>query len=118
MSRQRIIDLYRFIDWVLRLPAGLELQYTDAIFKIEEGLRMPYLSFVERRGEARGEARGIARLLRGQLEARFGSLSLDALDRLDSADTERLMAWGGRVFTASTVDEVFAEGQPPTGGSR
>ena len=121
LTRQQIIDLYRFIDWVLRLPDELELQYTEAIFRIEEGLQMPYVSFVERRGmalgeargmalgEARGELRGIARLLRDQLETRFGSLPPDLLARLEAADADRLMAWGARVFTARTIAEVFAE---------
>jgi len=106
LTRQRIIDLYRFIDWILRLPEDLELQYTDAIFRIEEGLQMPYVSYVERRGEVRG----IVRLLRGQLEARFGALPPDALERLEGADVDHLMAWGERVFDASTVTEVFADG--------
>lgn len=41
LSRQQIIDLYRFLDWILRLPENLELRYTDAIFAIEENLKMP-----------------------------------------------------------------------------
>ncbi|WP_295427114.1 hypothetical protein [uncultured Thiodictyon sp.] len=109
LTRQRIIDLYRFIDWILRLPEDLELQYTDAIFRIEEGLQMPYVSYVERRGEARGVAIGIARLLRGQLETRFGSLPPEALARLEGADVDRLMAWGERVFDARTLTDANAD---------
>ncbi|WP_295588390.1 cytosolic protein [uncultured Lamprocystis sp.] len=113
LTRQQIIDLYRFIDWILRLPDDLELQYTNEVFRIEEGLQMPYVSFVERRGielgEARGEVRGSARLLRGLLERRFGSLPPDALARLDDADVERLMAWSERVFDARTLAEVFVD---------
>ncbi len=60
--------LYRFLDWILRLPEDLKLQYTDAIFAMEESLKMPYVSYVERRGKARGA--GL--LLRGLLEERFG----------------------------------------------
>jgi hypothetical protein len=54
---------YRFIDWVLKLPEPLELKYTDTIFQIEERLKMPYVSFVERRGEARGEVRRTATMI-------------------------------------------------------
>ena len=57
-------------------------------------LAMPYVSFVERRGEARGEARGrvsgAAWLLRGQIEDRFGALPEPFIARLDQADPERL----------------------------
>jgi hypothetical protein len=102
--RQRIVDLYRFLDWLLRLPDDLELQYTDAIFAIEEGLKMPYLSYVERRGEIRGAAV----LLRGLLEERFGELPTAVVERLEQADGECLLAWSRRVLTARTINEVFA----------
>ena len=69
---------------------------------------MPYLSYVERRGEARGEARGAALLLRGLLEERFGALSETVVERLEQADGARLLAWSRRVLTARTIDEVFA----------
>jgi len=105
LSKQRIIDLYRFLDWILYLPDDLELQYTDAIFAIEESLKMPYVSYVERRGEVRGA--GL--FLRGLLEQRFGALPAETIERLGQADAERLMAWGRRVLAAQTLDEVFAE---------
>jgi hypothetical protein len=53
---------------VLSLLEELELEYTRAIFQIEEKLKMPYLSFVERCGEARGQVLGAALLLRDQLK--------------------------------------------------
>ena len=106
--RRHIIEMYRFLDWLLRLPDDLELQYTDAIFAIEEGLKMPYLSYVECRGEARGEVRGAAVLLRGLLEERFGELPTAVDERLEQANGERLLAWSRRVLTARTIDEVFA----------
>ncbi len=110
-SKQQIIDLYRFIDWVMTLPEPLELQYTDAIHQIEESLKMPYLSFVERRGEARGEARGAilgaGMVVRDQLEDRFGPLPPTVLKRLEQANAEQLRAWGRRVLRAQTIDDVF-----------
>jgi hypothetical protein len=105
LSKQQILDLYRFIDWVLRLPEALELKYTDAIYQIEESKNMPYLSFVERRGEARG----FGVMLRGQLEQRFGPLSEAVIARLDAADADQLLAWSRRVLDAHTLDEVFAD---------
>ena len=113
MSRQRIIDLYRFLDWILRLPDDLELQYTDAIFAIEESLKMPYVSFVERRGQARGEARGAALVVRDLLEQRFGTLPPEIAEPLERADPERLLAWSRRVRDAGSLAEVFAEDPLP-----
>lgn len=77
---------------------------------------MPYVSFVERRGEARGETRGrvlgAAFFLRAQLEERFGALPEGVGERLDQADLERLAAWGRRLLHAQTIDEVFGDQVP------
>jgi len=105
LSKQLILELYRFIDWVLRLPEALELKYTDTIYQIEESKNMPYLSFVERRGEARG----FGVMLRGQLAQRFGPLSDAVIARLDAADVDQLLAWSRRVLDARTLDDVFAD---------
>jgi hypothetical protein len=109
LSRQRIIDLYPFLDWILRLPEPLELRYTDAIFEIEENLKMPYVSFVERRGEARGQIHGAVLLLRDLLEQRFGPLSPEVTERLQAADLDRLRTWAERVITAGSLEEVFTD---------
>lgn len=90
---------------MLRLPEALELKYTDAIFRIEESNKMPYLSFVERRGESRG----FGVMLHGQLEQRFGPLSDAVNARLEEADADQLLAWSRRVLDARTLDEVFAD---------
>jgi hypothetical protein len=109
LPRQTIIDLYRFMDWLMRLPEDLELEYTDAVFQIEERLKMPYLSYVERRGERRG----IARLLRDQLEQRFAPLSPEVVRRLDEADEDQLLRWGARFADARSLDELFGDAESP-----
>jgi hypothetical protein len=113
MPRQTIIDIYRFLDWLMRLPEDLELQYSDAIHQIEEQQKMPYLSFVERRGLERGEEigeqRGVRRVVRGLLERRFAPLPEDVVARLEQADVDQLMAWSERVAEAPSLEAVFAE---------
>ena len=64
---------------------------------------MPYLSFVERRGERRG----MDRLLRGQLEQRFAPLSPEIIERLEQTDAEQLMRWGELFSFARTLDDIF-----------
>ena len=109
VSRPRSIDLYRFLGWILRLPDDLELQDPDATFAIEEGLKRPDFSFVERRGQALGAAR----VVRDQLEQRFGTLPPEIAEPLERADPERLLAWSRRVRAADSLAEVFAEGPLP-----
>ncbi|MBK1632351.1 hypothetical protein CKO31_16730 [Thiohalocapsa halophila] len=82
------------------------------MFRIEEQLKMPYLSYVERRGERRG----LSLLLRTQLEQRFAPLPAALIERLEQADAEQLLRWGTRLNDAGSLDEVFADGdgQPPS----
>lgn len=105
LPRQTIIDLYRFLDWLMRLPEDLELQYTDAIHQIEEQLKMPYQSYVE----LRGEQRGVCRVVRSLLERRFAPLPASAVERLEQADVDQLMAWSERVAEAPSLDAVFSD---------
>ena len=57
-SRQDILDLFRFIDWVPVLPKELEEDFTHALIKYEETMKMPYVVSVERVGQKRREKIG------------------------------------------------------------
>ncbi len=59
-DRKKIILLFHFIDWVMRLPGHLEDRLWDTIHKIEEEGKMSYISSVERIGYKRGLSEGIA----------------------------------------------------------
>ncbi len=72
-ERQDILELFRFIDWLVRLPIELEQQFQDEI-RQEEGAKMPYVTSIERMGMERGLAEGLEKgREEGQLE---GKLSL------------------------------------------
>ena len=58
---------------------------------------------------ARGEARGEAKVLMRQLTKRFGPLTPEAAQRLQSATAEQLERWTDRILDAPTLDAVFAE---------
>jgi hypothetical protein len=49
-SRNKIIELFHFIDWIMQLPSELEDKLWVEINKIEEEGKMPYISSVERIG--------------------------------------------------------------------
>ena len=67
-QRQDILELLRFIDWMLRLPEILELQCKQEIVLIEQEQKMKYVTSWERyareEGEAKGEAKTLLKLLR------------------------------------------------------
>lgn len=57
-ERQDILELFRFIDWVMRLPEDLEDRFDEEISRYQEEQQMPYITSIERRAMARGELQG------------------------------------------------------------
>ena len=105
-KEQEIIDLYRFIDWVLTLPPELEEAFRQDLETYERGKNMPYLSTIERMGEARGEARGKLDLLRLLLTQQVGTIFTETVEELGKLPTEQLdqLALDLRGFT--TIDDL------------
>ncbi len=86
----------RLIDWLLRLPEGLEQEFKQRVIAYERSKSMPYVTSIERlaktQGEVQGQMRTILRLLgrrcgalTPQAEGRIRTLSLEQLDELGDA---------------------------------
>ncbi len=58
-GRQKVLDLYRFIDWVMILPEAVERIFWQELQTFEEERKMTYVSNAERFGFERGIERGI-----------------------------------------------------------
>ncbi|MFO1430944.1 MAG: hypothetical protein U1F76_12495 [Candidatus Competibacteraceae bacterium] len=75
-SRQDILKLFRFIDWVLVLPAGLEARFQIEPAQLEAERNMPYVTSVERMGIEKeiqqGLQQGKATLVTGLQPTVFG----------------------------------------------
>jgi hypothetical protein len=122
-NRQRILDLFAVIDWMMRLPDALEQALWNEIQTIEGERKMAYVTSVERlanqRGQQEGEARGrVEGRVEGRFEGRveflarlltkrFGPLSSEIHARLTQATTEQLERWGERLLDAESLDGVF-----------
>ena len=95
----------------MKLPEWLDQQVWHEIETIEESEKMQYITSVERigiaKGRVEGRVEGESRLLRKQLERRFGALPTWATDKLNSAAEQDLESWGEAVLTAPTLDAVF-----------
>lgn len=63
----------------------------------------------EARGEAKGEAKGTAKLLITLLEAKFGSLTQDYLDRIMNVNVETLTAWSIKMLQVEAIEDVFKD---------
>jgi hypothetical protein len=58
-DKQRIINLFAIIDWMMRLPEDLERQLWSQIAQLEEHKTMRYVTSVERIGIEKGIQQGI-----------------------------------------------------------
>ncbi|MCM8624891.1 DUF4351 domain-containing protein [Accumulibacter sp.] len=120
-ERQRILDLFAVLDWMMRLPDALEQKLWKDIEEIEGETRMPYVTSVERlakqrgmeeglqQGTEQGERIGEAKVVERQLTRRFGPLDAETRARLQAATLEQLDRYADRLLDAATLDEVFSD---------
>lgn len=59
-TRTEIINLYRFIDWIMVLPEELEELFHREIIQFEEERKMQYITTAERIGMEKGKKEGLA----------------------------------------------------------
>jgi hypothetical protein len=116
-ERQRILDLFAVLDWMMRLPEGLEDKLWQDIEQIEGERKMPYVTSVERRATERGIQQGLQqgmqqgeeKVLERQLTRRFGPLSETTRQRLKNATLEQLECWTDNILDAASLEEVFKD---------
>ena len=88
-GRDDVLALLRFIDWMLRLPAALELELRGELIALEEQQKMSYVMSIERMAEERGV----------QIGEQRG-------EQRGEADADTLLAWSERVLSADTIDDI------------
>jgi hypothetical protein len=123
-ERQDVLELFRFVDWVLALPAELAIRFDDEIKELERKKAMRYVTSIERSGHKRGLKEGLERgleqgqqqgfllgeasLLKRQLKRRFERLPEWVEERLERASRDELEGWADRVIEARALEDVFA----------
>ncbi|GAB6057251.1 Rpn family recombination-promoting nuclease/putative transposase [Desulfonatronum parangueonense] len=70
-TRETILQLFRIIDWMIRLPESAEKEFWTEYSKIEEEKKMPYITSVERIGIEKGQIEGRKE---GLKEGRYSAL--------------------------------------------
>jgi predicted transposase YdaD len=80
-QRQEILDLYRFIDWVMILPEAVEREFWQALQAFEEERKVTYVTNAERFGFERGIERGIEQGIEQGVTQEARSLVLRLLSR-------------------------------------
>jgi hypothetical protein len=72
-TRDQILDLFTFIDWVIVLPEELSTKFDAEMTKFETERRMEYITSTERRGIEKGRLEGMQQgmqqgIQKGQIE--------------------------------------------------
>jgi hypothetical protein len=102
-DRAIIIALFRFIDWVIALPKGIDDEFSTELHQFEEQQQMRYVTSIERIAIKKTETSILLR----QMKKKFGDLSNELESRITDADSEQLEQWSENVLTAETINEVF-----------
>ena len=114
-TREQVLELFRVLDWMLRLPEDLEQEFKRELIAFKEQAKMPYVTSIERlsrqegrtEGRTEGRQQGEARVLLRLITLKFGSPSEAVREHIATADPETLLRWSERILTAQTLDEVL-----------
>jgi len=126
-KRQDILELFRFIDWVMALPPEMEEQFMSDVVAYEAKEKKPYVTSIERiarqrgveqgmqqgrqQGMQQGMQQGIREMLLETLQIRFGSVpetvreQLDDVEQIDELQTLHRLALTADSLT-SFVDQL------------
>ncbi|NWJ96223.1 MAG: DUF4351 domain-containing protein [Chloroflexi bacterium] len=113
-SRKEIIDLYRFIDNIIRLPEELDQEFRREVIRYEEEERMPYVSSIERLGREDGLKEGLEKgrqegtliLILRLLKRRFGEQAPEVEQALSTLSLGQLEALGEAILDFSNQTDL------------
>lgn len=125
--REDIIQLYRFIDWMMQLPPALEDEYWQQVVAYEQEQRMPYVTTAERRGIEKGRIEGRVEGQREELLAaielmlriRFGEVGMNLLPEIKLVtEVALLRTLRDAIWTVAQPDDLRPlYQQPPDPGT-
>ena len=108
-SKREVIDLYKFLDWLIFLPMELQRTYNTEIDRIEEERKMPYLSLREREAIATGMQQGMqqtSHIALRYLAKEFGDLDVATTAAIKQLPLERLTSLSDVMFEFNNAGEL------------
>ncbi len=110
LQEKDIRNLYRFIDWVMILPKGLETQFWQEFKQFEQERTMSYITTGERIGYERGKQEGKREqgqsLILRLLQKRVGELPEEVCNRIETFSLTQLEALGEALLDFTTIDDL------------
>jgi hypothetical protein len=96
-------ELFRLIDWLMVLPPPLHNTFLDELDQIQLEKHMPFVTSIERRGEAKGLRKGIKIML----NFRFGDEGLKLMPEIEKIyEEQELESILNALETAASPEEV------------
>jgi Domain of unknown function (DUF4351) len=116
-GRQDIMNLFRFLDWILELPEGLKQEFKSDLKRYEQEQQMPYITSIERMGieeglaqgrqEGRQEGRQRQRsMLLRQLTRKLGTIPEGTIAQLSELSTDQLDDLAEALLDFNSLDEL------------
>lgn len=118
-DRQQLLNLFKVIDWMMRLPADLTMQFRQDVETLEQEFKMPYITSIEQLAAEEGFEKGMKQgMQQGRFEAtqqwllrvlklRFGELPGWVDGKLREASVAELDNWTEAALSAGSIDAVF-----------
>ncbi len=106
--REDVLELFRFIDWVLALPEAEMVSFRRQVSDLEQESKMKYVTSIERLSRKEGREEGLKEIVLSLFEERFGPLDPAVRKVIEKASPEQILGWAKRILSASSLDEVLA----------
>jgi hypothetical protein len=106
-KRDDILNLLRFIDWVIKLPEELEEKCRKELEIFEEEMKMAYVTSWERHGIQQGIQQGEGTLLLRLLQVKFKNIPDSYRQKIEQANAETLLLWGERILASEDLEDIF-----------
>jgi hypothetical protein len=105
-DRSEVLNLFRFIDWVMILPEGLKQTFWEELRTYEEDRRMPYITSVEEIGYDRGLVQGERSIVLRLLIRRLGSLTDRTIDQINTLSINQLESLSDALLDFTTIEDL------------
>ncbi|GJD17879.1 hypothetical protein RIVM261_028350 [Rivularia sp. IAM M-261] len=102
-SEKDIRNLYKFIDWAMILPEGLENEFWEDFQKLEQERTMTYITSFERIGQLNHAKSSVLRLL----TKRIGEVSEKNRTTIESLTLEKLDALSEALLDFTSTDDLL-----------
>ena len=109
-ERQQILDLYRFVDWVMILPEAVEREFWNELQTFEEERKVTYVTNAERfgfeRGIQDGRQEGELTFALRLINRRFGTIAPSTVAQIRQLSLNQLEEMGEALLDFSSLSDL------------